>query len=244
MGLIKRKEPNLSKQQAFMFFTTVADVGALCVALIYISYVVLLMAVLGFTTWLNWTMLGITIAYILFFLYKIFFLNRTMKHTGRIKRTVKIANKYTKLGMRLINATFVILSLIGTQLNDSHTLALVGVLIVGMTFLTSILWDIGNFIVRRKIQEFTVSWNKLSHEEKTERIELLVSGFLRSINNAAVVDDYFDIGLSVKRMVGEKMGEKMGDRIRLADARRATHVDEVGNGEEVDGNEDSEVGDK
>lgn len=218
MGIIRRnKTPQFSKQKAFMLFTTIADVGALFVALIYTAYVVLLMVVLDKFTWLNWAMLGITVAYIAFFIFKIFYLNKTMQYTGRIKRTVKLANKYTKLGMRIINATFVILSLVETQLNDSHTLALVGVLIVGVTFIVTILWDIANFVLRRKLQEFTVAWNQLSQEEKSERVELLLSGFIRSINNAAILDDYFDVGMNLKRMVGTKLG----DRVRLADARRA-----------------------
>lgn len=225
MGIIRRsKTPQFSKQKAFMFFTTVADVGALFVALIYVAYVALLMVVLDKFTWLNWAMLGITVAYIGFFIFKIFYLNKTMQQTGRIKRTVKLANKYTKLGMRFINATFVILSLIGTQLNDSHTLALVGVLIVGVTFIITILWDIGNFVLRRKLQDFTVAWNELSQEEKSERVELLLSGFIRSINNAAILDDYFDVGMNLKRMVGTKLG----DRVRLADARRAAEPLEAG----------------
>jgi len=214
----KNKAPEFSKQKAFMFFTTIADVGALLVALIYISYVGLMMYFELGTTWINWAMLGITIAYICFFVFKLAYLNRTMTNTGRIKRTVKYANKYTKFGMKLINATFVLLSFVGVHAGEDNTMALVGVMIVAITFIVSILWDIGNYIVRRKVGEMMVAWNELSHEEKSERVELLISGFLRSINNAAIMDDYFDVGLNIKRMVGAKMG----DRIRLADARRAS----------------------
>jgi len=217
MGILrKNKVAPFTKQKAFMFFATVADVGSLFMAMIYIAYVGLMMIMGLGVEWLNWVMFFITIAYIGFFFFKIFYLNKTMMQTGRMKRIVKMSNKYTKLGMRLINAAFVILSLIGVQLGESHTFALIGLLIVGITFVVSILWDIGNFIVRRKVQDFLVAWNQLSQEEKSERIELLVSGFLRSINNAAIFDDYFDVGLNIKRMVGTKLG----DRIRISDARR------------------------
>ena len=219
----KNKTPEISKHKAFMFFTTIADVGALLVSFIYIAYVTIMMYMRGKPIWLDWVMLSITILYVGFFFFKIFYLNKTMMNTGRIKKIVKRANKYTKFGMRIINAVFVVLSLIGSQRSDAHAFALVGVLILGVTFVVSILWDIGNFILRRKVQEFMVAWNQLSQEEKAERVELVVSGFIRSINNAAVFDDYFDVGLNIKRMVGTKIG----DRIRLADARRAGLEEEV-----------------
>ena len=217
MGLFKKDKGSVAaKRKAFMFFTTVADIGSLFVAFIYITYVILLM-VLGLgVVWLNWVMLSITLLYIGFFFYKIFYLNKVMEHTGKMKRIVKRANKYTKLGMRIINAMFVALSLVGVQLGESHVVALIGILVVGVTFIVSILWDLGNFFVRKKIQEYTIAWNQLSQEEKAERVELIMSGFIRSINNAAILDDYFDVGLNLKRMVGTKLG----DRARLADARR------------------------
>lgn len=224
----KKKSQPISKQKAFMFFTTIADVGALFVALIYVSYVGIMMYMRPKAVWLDWVMLSITLLYIIFFVFKILVLNKTMTHVGRIKRIVKFANKYTKLGMRIINAAFVILSLIGSQRNDAHAFALVGVLVVGVTFIVSILWDIGNFVLRRKIQEFTIAWDTLSQEEKSERIELLLTGFIRSINNAAILDDYFDIGMNVKKMVGTKLG----DRIRLADARRIEAPQDLGKQEE------------
>lgn len=217
MGIVrKNKAPTISKQKTFMFFTTVADIGALFIALIYISYVGIMMYMRPTPIWIDWVMLTITILYISFFLFKLFYLNKTMKNVGRIKKIVKLSNKYTKLGMRTVNAAFVILSLIGAQRSDAHAFALVGVLVLGVTFIITILWDIGNFILRRKIQEFTVAWNELSQEEKQERIELLLSGFIRSINNAAVMDNYFDVGLNLKTMVASKLN----DRVRLADARR------------------------
>lgn len=232
MGIVrKNKAPTISKQKTFMFFTTVADIGALFIALIYISYVGIMMYMRPTPIWIDWVMLTITILYISFFLFKLFYLNKTMKNAGRIKKIVKLSNKYTKLGMRTVNAAFVILSLIGAQRSDAHAFALVGVLVLGVTFIITILWDIGNFILRRKIQEFTVAWNELSQEEKQERIELLLSGFIRSINNAAVMDNYFDVGLNLKTMVASKLN----DRVRLADARRldaTTQGDSDHNGDE------------
>jgi len=229
MDMAKNKEEDIVKQKSkakkkfFMFFATIADVGSLVVALIYVSFVVLSMIVKFGEPWLNWTMFGITVAYIVFFLFKISYLNKTMQSAGRMKRIVKLSNKYTKLAMRIINAVFVTLSLIATQHGQDNTFAMLGVMVVGLTFVITIMWDIGNFIVRRKIQDFTASWRSLSTEEKAERIELLLSGFIRSINNAAILDDYFDVGLNIKRMVATKMG----DRVRISDARRATPKNEI-----------------
>ena len=205
-----------------MFFTTLADVGSLLVALVYISFVVL-MTYLGLgTAWLNISMLCITILYIGFFFFKIFYLNKTMVRTGRIKRAVKLANKYTKLGMRMVNAAFVILSLISVQFGVNQGVALIGVLIVGITFIVTVLWDIGNFVVRRKIQELSFAWGSLSQEEKAERIELFMAGFIRSLDNFAAFDEYLDMGLNVKKLVDNRLGE----RIRLADARHVEPKEE------------------
>ena len=205
-----------------MLFTTIADVGALVVALVYISYVGLMVYLNLGTRWLNLAMFGVTVAYIAFFLFKLFYLNKKMTRTGKIKRVVKMANKYTKLGMRLINAAFVILSLISVQFGVNQGVALIGVLIVGVTFVVTVLWDIGNFVLRRKIIDYTVAWNSLSREEKAERIELLMAGFMRSLDNISGIDEYVDVGVSVKKM----MDSRIGDRIRLADARRVDPYDE------------------
>lgn len=199
-----------------MLFTTIADVGALVVALVYICFVALMIYLKLGTPWLNQAMFGITVAYIAFFLFKIFYLNKKVTRTGRIKRIVKFANKYTKLGMRMINAAFVILSLISVQFGVNQGVALIGVLIVGVTFVVTVLWDIGNFIMRRKIQEYAYAWNSLSRDEKAERIELVMEGFMRSLDNIAAIDEYVDVGVSVKKMVDNRLGERM----RLADARR------------------------
>jgi hypothetical protein len=232
MGLIRRKKT--TKQKAFMFFTTVGDIASLFMAVIYIAYVALMLTIDGGlgVTWLNWTMFGITVAYIAFFFFKIFYLNRVVSQTGKVRKIVNRANKYTKLGMRLINAAFVITSMIALeQLDESHIVPLIGVFIVGITFVVSILVDIGAWYLRKKIHELTVSWHELSQEEKSERVELFLSGFIRSINNNAIVDDYFDVGMNIKRMVGAKMSE----RIRLADARR---VDPYNEDEQDHGNEE------
>jgi len=224
MGIFrKNKMPTISKQKAFMFFTTIADVGSLIIALVYISFVGLMVYLRLGTVWLNWAMFGITVAYIGFFIFKIFYLNKKMTRTGRIKRVVKLANKYTKLGMRGINAAFVVLSLLSVQFGVNQGVALIGVLVVAVTFVVTVLWDIGNFVLRRKIQEYTIAWNSLSKEEKAERIELLMAGFIRSLDNVAGIEEYFDVGINVKKM----MDNRMGERIRLADARRVDPYEDI-----------------
>jgi len=94
---------------------------------------------------------------------------------------------------------------------------MIGVMVVAFTFIFTVLWDIGSFFVRKKVHDFAESWAQLSHEEKAERIELLMAGLIKSVNNAAIIDDYFDVALNIKRMIDSKLN----DRVRLVDARRA-----------------------
>jgi hypothetical protein len=61
---------------------------------------------------------------------------------------------------------------------------------------------------------------ELSHEEKAERIEQLVSSLIKSVNNAAIIDDYFDVVLNIQRLISTKLN----DRVRLADARRLEYA--------------------
>jgi len=207
-----------AKKKVFLVFTTIGDVGGLIVSFIYVSFVALSIYLNFGDPIINWIMLGITVAYIGFYLFKMVYLNKNTQNSGRVKRIVKISKKYTKLAIRIINAVFVTLTLVNTHIYDGeNAFAMIGVMVVALTFIITVLWDIGNLVIRRKMQQFTQSWTKLGHEEKAERIELLLTGFIKSINDAAIIDDYFDVALNIQRMIGAKLN----DRVRLADARRA-----------------------
>jgi hypothetical protein len=225
-GFFKKKnaDGSLSKDKAkkkfALVFTTIGDVGGLIVSFIYISFVALSMIVGFGENWLNWVMLSVTVLYVGFFIFKIAYLNRAMQHVGRMAKIVKISKKYFKLAMRIINATFVVLSLVSTQQGNDNVFALTGVVVVGLTFIITILWDIVSYFIRRKIHNFARSWAELIHDEKAERIEQLVTGLITSVNNAAIIDDYFDVALNIQRMIGKKLN----DRVRLAEARRIEHT--------------------
>jgi len=219
----KNKDKDQTKKKVFFVFTTIGDLGGLLVSLIYVSFVALSMIVGFGEDWLNWVMLSVTILYIGFFLFKIFYLNKHAQNPGRVKRVVKVSKKYFKLVMRIINATFVTLTLISTQQGEENIFAMVGVLVVGLTFIITVFWDICGYFIRRKIHQFAHSWSQLTHEEKAERIEQLVTGLIKSVNEAAIIDDYFDVALNIQRMIGAKLN----DRVKLADARRIEHPTEV-----------------
>jgi len=217
---------NKAKKKFAFVFTTIGDVGGLFVSLIYVAFVAMSIWMEFGNPVINWIMLGITIIYIGFFFFKIFYLNKYTEDAGRVKRIVKISKKYSKLAIRIINATFVTLTLINAR-GEEDILALIGVMTVAFTFIFTITWDVVNFFVRKKIHDFAESWKQLSHDEKAERIEHLVSNLIKSVNNAAIIDDYFDVVLNIQRMISAKLN----DRVRLADARRTEQ--DVGNDEVI-----------
>ena len=221
MGFFQKNKPvgekAKAKKKVFLVFTTVGDAIGLIVSFIYVSFVVLSMILRFGDNVLNAIMLGITIPYMGFFVIKILFLNKRMQNPGKVKRIVNRTKKYVKLGIRIINAAFVTLTLINAHNGEDNIFAMIGVMVVAFTFIFTVLWDIGSFFVRKKVHDFAESWAQLSHEEKAERIELLMAGLIKSVNNAAIIDDYFDVALNIKRMIDSKLN----DRVRLVDARRA-----------------------
>jgi len=151
------KKPKMSKQQAFFIFATVADIGSLFMTIFYIAYVSLMMALDVGELWLNLTMVVITVLYSWFVLFKIIYLNRVLQKAGRVKRVVKMSQKYTRFFLRIINAAFVVLALIGTQfwesVNFSHIIAIVGIVVMSISLFLSIIWDIFTFMIRHSIKQ-------------------------------------------------------------------------------------------
>jgi len=200
--------------KAVRVFDTIADIGSLMMALLYILYVALLLIFELGTLWLNYAMLGITIAYIVFFLTKIFLLNRILRKKGVIK-TTRLALKYSKWGMKVINATFVALSIASTQLSDSSdVISMMGIFLVGFSFLISVLWDIAWHVVQRKVRELKSDWDSLSRAEKNKRIELIIDSFVTSVDHITGVDITKSLAQNAGRLADERKEEESHQRRR------------------------------
>ncbi|MCL2177787.1 MAG: hypothetical protein FWB72_07615, partial [Firmicutes bacterium] len=141
----------IETKRARRLFATVADVSSVLMALVYISYVTMLLIFEVGQVWLNWAMLGVAFAYIIFFGIKIFVLNRN-NPSLRMRRITNRIYKYTKYGMRIINAAFIIFSIIVVG-EDQSLIALVGVVILIVTFIIAVFWDILTMVVRRRLKD-------------------------------------------------------------------------------------------
>ena len=128
-------------------FDTMADVGSLFMAIMYTLYVALLLIFELGTRWLNWCMLGITIIYFIFFMIKISALN-TILDKKNVARRARFILRYSKWAMKIINAAFVCIAIATTRHGDNNVIMMVGVFVVGFSFLISVLWDVLWFIMR------------------------------------------------------------------------------------------------
>jgi hypothetical protein len=151
------KTQRTKKQKVFLVFTTLADVGSLFMSFFYIAYVCLMMILDVGPLWLNLIMVGITVLYCWFVFFKIIYLNRIMQRVGRVKRIVKMSSKYTKYVLRVINAAFVVLTLVGTQfwesVDFSHVIAIIGIVVMCISLFFSIIWDIWNLLIRLGVKK-------------------------------------------------------------------------------------------
>jgi len=149
MILPKKK---ITRKEALFIITTLADIGSLFMAFFYIVYVALMMILGVGPIWLNSIMIGITVLYCWFVFFKIIYLNRVMQRAGRVKRIVKMSSKYTRFVLRIINAVFVILTLVGTQFWENvdfrHVLAIIGIVVMCISLFLSIVLDIWSFMIR------------------------------------------------------------------------------------------------
>jgi len=177
----------IKKIKPARIFDTLADVGSLFMAVVYILYVALLLIFDYGTTWLNWTMLGITIVYILFFVIKLSAINGIFEKRG-VQRRAKFIIRYSKWSMKLINAAFVCTAIATTRNSEGNVLMMVGIFIVGFSFLISVLWDVAWFVVRRKMNDLKLNWDNLSQVDKSKRIEMIVDTFIHSLDSITGVD--------------------------------------------------------
>ena len=186
-------------------FVTASDIGGLFMAFIYIVYVALLLLFSVGYDWLNYTMLGITAAYFLFLMVKLLYINRAVPK-GKIHRATRLIYRYTKLSMRFINAAVVILSIINIQLSESHVVAVIGIIVLAITFTITLAWDLCVYFLRKKIKEIRDEWQALDKDEKKEKFDFFVDSILKGLDNVAGLDDYVEAGI--------KAGQKVGGRFR------------------------------
>jgi len=151
------KTPRTKRQQAFLVFTTLADIGSLFMAFFYIAYVCLMIILEVGPLWLNGIMIGITVLYSWFVFFKIIYLNRVMQRAGRVKLIVRLSSKYTRYVLRVINAAFVVLTLVGTQfwenVNFGHVIAIVGIVVMCISLFLSIIWDIWSALIKHGVKQ-------------------------------------------------------------------------------------------
>ena len=170
------------RNKASQFFTTIADIGSLLMAAVYFLYVALLLILDIGKSWLYYAMLVITILYFLFFVLKLALLNRVVKNK-RTFRITRLTIKYSKWGMKLINALFVALSLANVTVSGNNAIALIGIFVVVFSFVVSILWDIGVWFTRRKLREIKIGWDSLTERQKKARIELVIGSIIKSLDS-------------------------------------------------------------
>jgi hypothetical protein len=219
MGIFNKKA-----KKAKRIFMTVTDIAAIIMSLIYIIYVVLMLLLFP-PTWLNWFMLCITLLYIIFFVVKLLYIN-TLKQASKIKKYTKRIVKYTKYGMRFINVIFVISSIV--TVNDPNVTAIgwgnfipiTGVITFVMTFTFTLIWDIGMFMMKRKIRSVLTEWNNLDSKSKKDKIDFIIEKFLETLDgmNISGFEEYIDYGAQATRILGkkvEKANKRLGKRDQL-----------------------------
>jgi len=188
-------------------FVTVTDLASLVMSVIYVVYVTLMLTLpLGGSTWLNYGMLAVTIIYIIFFIIKIFYLNK-LNPSQKIKKATKMTVRYTKYGMRLINAIFVVMSLITIRIGVEHLIPVVGVIIFVMTFVISVIWDVGLFFAKRRIRSMLTEWNSLDNKNKKDKIDFFIRRFLETLDNMSLsgYEEYVEYGAEATRIISEKI---------------------------------------
>ena len=199
---------NKIQKQGARLFATAGDIVGLLMAFIYIAYVGLLMLFSGVQTWLNWCMLGITAAYFLFLLYKIFFINGAPKR--KLKKATKFIYRYAKLAMRTTNAVLVILSIVNRYrydlLDTGNMVSMIGIIVLVITLIISIAWDVAKYFLRKKLKEIMAEWKALESEQKKEKLDFFIDSILKSLDNVSGLDYYVETGKSI--------GQRVGDRFR------------------------------
>ena len=199
------------RTKAEQIFGTITDVAGILMTLFYIFYVTLLLVFNVGTEWLNYSMLGITVAYVLFFIIKLAALNRIFARK-KWQRIARLTVKYSKWGMKIINATFVALTIATHGLSDNTVIPMIGIMVVGFTFLISIMWDVVWYIISRRLRDVRSGWDGLSETQKKKRIENLIASFVNSMDNFVGLDITESVSRSAGRIVEERRSEREEER--------------------------------
>ena len=195
------------KKRRANIFVTAADIGGLFMAFLYIIYVALLLLFKVGYPWLNYTMLGITAAYFLFLMIKLLYINRAVPK-GKIHRATRLIYRYTKLAMRFINAAVIILSIVNIQLTESHVVAVIGIIVLAITFTITLVWDLCVYFLSKKLKEIRDEWQALEKDQKKEKFDFFVDSILKGLDSVSGLDDYVEAGIAAGQRVGGRFRRK------------------------------------
>lgn len=195
------------KKRVRRTFATVTDLGGIFVSLVYVMYVAMLLFMkIGYPV-INYIMIAISVLYIIFYLVKIFYINKINFKVKKLKRTAKFVYKYSKYGVKLIHSLIVILSLINIRANVSDSgkmAAIIGLIVIVVLLVLSIVFDIVVYFVKKKLRILAAQWHNLDAESRKDKIDFLVESLIQSLDNMSALDDYVEVGRKAKKLVTKR----------------------------------------
>ena len=172
----------------FRIFATLSDVGVLVMSLFYATYIAILFIMDIGVFWLNITLAGLTVAYFIFFVFKILYLNSRTKRFGRL---VRLSYKYSKYLARLVNAAIIVISFVNLGLGEGYDIVnVVSIAILVIMLIISVAWDISLIFIRRKIKELYKEWENLPFEQKRDKLEYLARTILNGIDKSGELGNF------------------------------------------------------
>ncbi|MCL2483945.1 MAG: hypothetical protein FWD89_04735 [Firmicutes bacterium] len=213
------------KKKAFIIFASIQDVGAMLMSIVYLVYVTLLLVIPIGTMWLNYTILGLSIVYTLFFLVKIFYINR-LDNAKIIRLSIKNVYKYVKYFMKFINMTVIIITIVQVQqVENSHFVQIAGMIVLVLMFTINLVWDIGVFFLKRKGRRLLAIWKSLTAEEKQQKIDSIVNKALDVADSSSAVEGVINQGMHVRQIMDNRAQARReaeeAERIRLEEEAAA-----------------------
>jgi len=205
---------NKEKKTFSKTFATIGDVGGMFISFVYILYVVMALYLdVGYRV-VNYIMLGITIAYVLFYLFKIFVINKRNPKT-RAKKITKFIYKYSKHAIKLIHASIVVLSIVNMRTDSASRsmVAIIGLIVIIVLFVVAIAWDICMHFIKRKIRELRTEWAQLDAEARKDKIDFFIDRIISGLDNVVDFEEYVEIGKKVGKHVGRRIDEKNNDKL-------------------------------
>jgi len=197
----------MPKQKISRAFATATDIGGIFVSLAYVLYVSMLLFMrIGFAA-LNYIMLGTSLLYIAFYVFKIFYVNKLNLNRKKLKKTTRFIFRYSRHGIKLIHSLIVILSLVNIRADGSENTrlaAIIGFILVVVLLVLSIVWDVVVFFIKRKLKRMMEHWNSLDANARQDKIDYIIGHFIQSLDNMESLDDYVEIGLKTKKLVKKR----------------------------------------